>query len=327
MQTQAAINHRASTRPVEVIESLARRPDQKPSMRQYARGFEDFFNNIPILKPNDHLLDIKTMQAGAIMKALAAEILNSRPPAIMATPPPGEFSRVILGVEEPNEGHEGSEILIAQWGKDFTSPVHGHAAGLLYEEILSGRILVHTYRYVSPGVVRPLRSEPVGVGTLVSRYSPPDLRGSRMSLVHNFTAIEPSVTMHFVPEHTRDGRDNGFQVEHFKEIDACSVSQINGDEGRQLQIGDVALVRSTNVKEYGDHYIVIVGPNVLKDHGLRPMDVAIQAGVPGSSVLDQFQPGPDGLILLKLSKEAKERFFEFHGITMAGERMVMFPEA
>lgn len=316
----------ASAHPREVIELLPRRPDQKPSMRQYAEGHEDYFNLLPVLRPHDPLLYLKTKESELIMKMLAVAIRENTPSLIKSLPA-GDFERVILALADPVGGHEGSEILLAHWGQGFSSPVHGHAPGLLHEEILSGRMLVHTYRHVATGVVRPLRSGVATVGTLVSKYSAPDPSGPRMGLVHNFTALEPSTSMHFVPEHTRDGRDNSFKVEYFDELDVTSVRQIDGEAGRLLQPGEVGLVRSTNVPEYGDHFIVITGPIILKPHGLRPMDVEVKAGPVASALLDQFKPLHDGLLLLKLDKAATKRFFEFHGITMAGERMVVFPQA
>jgi hypothetical protein len=260
-----------------------------------------------------------------IMKQLAKTLASSNSPLLHA-PPAGEFARVILAVAEPVGAREGSEILVAQWGEGFTSPVHGHAPGLLHEEIMTGKMLVHSYRHVRPGVVRPARTDVAGTGTLVSKYSPPDPRGDRMGLVHNFTAITPATSLHFVPEHARDGRDNRFHVEHFADFDLASMRQIDGNDGRLLQIGDVALVRSDNVPEYGDHFIVITGPPILKPHGLRPMEIAIQAGPVGSAVLDQFVPtGNTGLRLLKLNANTARRFYEFHAIALNG-RDVVFPE-
>jgi predicted metal-dependent enzyme (double-stranded beta helix superfamily) len=279
---------------------------------------------MPVLLPGDPLLSLKTEIASSIMKRLAALLVSDSSP-LLSAPPAGAFQRVILAVEDPTL-REGAEILVAKWGEGFTSPVHGHAAGLLHEEILAGQMLVHTYRHTSPGTVRPLRTDIASPGTLVSKYSPPDPRGDRMGLVHNFTAITPAISLHFVPEHTRDGRDNRFEVEHFTDLDRASVQQLDGNGGRLLQIGEVALVRSDNVREYGDHFIVVTGSPVLKPHGLRPQDVAILAGPEASALLDSFAPtGNTGLRLLKLNNETARKFREFHGITIA-ERVVVFPE-
>lgn len=294
-------------------------------MRQYFKGFEEYFNMMPVLDQHDKLLTIKTKSAGAIMKALAEDIEQNG--KLLTTPPDGQFARVILGVEEPHDGHEGSEILVAQWGRGFTSPVHGHGPGLLHEEVLKGKILVHTYRHMHSDIVRPVETSIVGPGTLVSRYNPPSKLGPRMGLVHNFVALEPSVSLHFVPEHTRDGRDNRFRVEHFEDFDSATLTQLDINAGIYLQIGDVALVRSTNVPDYGDHFIVITGGPILKPHGLRPADHAIQAGPLASTILDNYAPvGNTGLVLLKLDEATKSRFLDFHSIRFAGN-VPFFPKA
>lgn len=222
---------------------------------------------------------------------------------------------------------EGAEILVAHWGKGFTSPVHGHAPGLLHEDILSGKLYVHAYRWVGKDTVRPVRSDLYGPGLLVSKYTPPSEVGPRMGLIHNFTALEPSVSLHFVAEHTRDGRDNQFKVERFGDhigLDGTDFKQINSEEGRKLPVGAVCLVRSANVPDYGDHYIVITGPAMLKEHGLRPDDVAIHAP-DGTRILNCFKPCHMGLILLRMKPYIEKAFLSFHGIKLTGKQ-VLFPE-
>jgi hypothetical protein len=144
--------------------------------------------------------------------------------------------------------------------------------------------------------------------------------------VHNFTSIGYSGTLHYLPEHTRDGRDNGFSVEYYENafgINQHEVTQITAQQGLELKIGDVALVRSQNVPEYGDHYIVITGRPVLKQHGLRPMDVAIHTRhIDAAATLNKFEPIM-GLTLLKLNDVAARSFRSFHGIT-ATENSVTF---
>lgn len=347
----------SSITPVATIESLPRRPEQSPLMRQYQAGYEDFFNILPILDAADPLLELKVEISGSIMRSLAKRLKDNypwTPHPIWNDPMPGakEFHRVIIAVAEPQYEEideavhslmvspggrvlwagnrkliaEGPELLVAKWGEGFSSPVHGHAAGLLHEEILMGRIRVNTYRHANMDYVRPVRTDIVGPGTLVSAYSPPHPVGKRMGLVHNFEAIVPSVSLHYVAEHTRDGRDNMFQVEHFHTehpLSRADVTQITGEEGRRLQVGDVALVRSKNVPDYGDHYIVITGAPELKPHGLRPADVAI-AAPDTAQFLDWHPPLQMGLSLLKLSKDAAATFLWFHGIHVQG-KTVTFP--
>jgi hypothetical protein len=335
-------------------------------MRQYKHGYEGYFSMLPVLHPDDPNLDLKVHISGSVVKALALDLLQNAP-WVFDRLPENEFRRTIIAVEDPTRADntrevtgdayseyvlqswlrsrhgparssetlkEGSELLVAQWGPGFKSPVHGHASGLLHEEILYGKILVNQFRWVRDGVVRPVRSDIAGKGTLISSYAPPDERGIRMGLIHNFVAAEPSASVHYVAEHTRDGRDNSFLVEHFHEVfymDKNDVTQITGDEGRLLRPGDVAMVRSANVPEYGDHYIVITGPPVLKEHGLRPQDIAIAAtpkeDFPGNMMgwlLDNHEPQM-GVVLLKLQTKARSDFLEFHGIQVDGST-VIFPE-
>ena len=130
-----------------------------------------------------------------------------------------------------------------------------------------------------------------------------------------------------LPEHTRDGRDNGFTVENFADKTAVLVDdyeRITSQQGMHLQNGEVVLVRSSNVPEYGDHYIVVTGHPVMKEHGLRVQDEAIQASEFETKLLNKFEPIM-GLTLLKLNPDAQQMFHEFHGITMNG-REVIFPQ-
>lgn len=64
------------------------------------------------------------------------------------------FARVILAVEEPTERdgvlHSGTEVVLALWGEGFESPVHGHAAGYIHEDLLAGAFDVRLYEPFGP---------------------------------------------------------------------------------------------------------------------------------------------------------------------------------
>ncbi len=218
---------------------------------------------------------------------------------------------------------EGGEVVVAHWGAGFQSPVHGHAPGFLHEEVLLGKVLVNSFRRVHGSTARPTRSDLHGPGQIISSFVPPTGDHKRLSTIHNFVAHTAAATLHYLPEHTRDGRDNMFFVERFG-LGELEVDQITSDAGIRMQPGDVALVRSANVPDYGDHYIVITGPVIMKDHGLRPQDVAI-AAPEQKALLDQFTP-QRGLTLLKLSPVTAKRFLDFHGIVKVGAA-IAFPEA
>lgn len=316
----------ASNNPLDDIERVSYE-GQPIERRMYKQGYEQFFENLPVLKDGDPLLAEKISVSKTIMTFLA-KALRQDLWAPTLRPLEGGFNRTILGMESPSikdDGiiKEGSEIVLARWGNGHTSPVHGHATGYLHEELLFGKVRVNTYRIVDhqKRIVRPLRTdiydEP---GTIASMYTN-NTGAVRSALVHNFTSIGYSGTLHYLPEHTRDGRDNGYAVQYFENsfaIGNSHLTQLNAQQGlEQLHIGDVALVRSENVPDYGDHFIVITGRPVLKEHGLRPQDFAIHAKY-GSLILDNYDPIM-GLTLLKLDEEATEAFHKFHGISATKE--------
>lgn len=334
--------HKPSDDPVRLIDSLPRHPNQPYELRRYQSGWEQFFGELPVLKAGDPLLDLHTATASAVLTELAKQLVEQQDradnPLRFGPVAPGKFERAILGVEAPvyapnapsyGNGEllrEGAEVLVAFWGEGFTSPVHGHADGLLHEQVLTGLMRVNQYRIVAEGRVRPVRTDIHGPGLIVSKFSPPDERGKRVGVPHNFTAVEATATLHYVPEHTRDGRDNRLLVEEFPLQREDVIETTVSDVIAKNRIGEVYLVRSETVKEYGDHYIVITGGNVVKSYGLRPQEVAIHvSGVGAGWLLNEYKPTL-GVVVLKLNEEATARFLEFHAITVEGNN-VKFPEA
>lgn len=326
---------KATPTPIEDINQIAYE-GQLPEYRMYKQGYEDFFNLLPVLSDNDPQLQLKLQHVGITMQALA-KTLAADPWTNTQQSLDGGFNRTILALEEPTvrpDGtlKEGQEIVLARWGNGKTSPVHGHGDGLLYEQLIFGKMRVNTYRIVDAvkRIARPIETKIYFDYQNIANDYTKQQAYKRSALVHNFTSIGNSVSLHFVPEHTRDGRDNTFGVEYFEReywdrILPDSLKQLKAQEGiEQLRIGDVALVRSENVPDYGDHYIVITGNPVMKEHGLRPQDVAIHAPY-AARILNQFDPIM-GLILLKLDDAAKKAFYEFHGITVENGEII-FPTA
>lgn len=320
----------ASTNPVADIESISP-PGQSPLRRQYKPGYERHFNALPRLDAKSPLFDAELAYSRTVMGGLAAKLREGGTDEAWLTdglPGDGGFDRFILAIEPPQHTDgglkEGAEVLVARWGNGHASPVHGHASGYLHEELLTGRMRVNTYRIVDRvnRVVRPLQTVIAEPGNIASEFSEPS-ETERDTLVHNFVSIGTSTSLHFLPEHTREGRDNRFSVEHFEgTFDlAGHLTQLTPQEGiTQLRIGDVALVRSTNVADYGDHYIVVTGAPVLKAHGLRPQERSIIAGPEESALLDGYKPVM-GATILKLSPEARAAFHEFHAIRVDGNEV------
>lgn len=311
-------------------------PGQKPQFKQVVEGFENFMDFLPCISPEDENPAEKIKVTQEMMAAMSATIKNETWP-FQNQPEATKFDRTIIAMESPDKTTdpftEGVEVVIARWGDGHTSPVHGHAPGYMHEEIISGKMRVNTYRIVSEELrtARPLKTEIIKDGVFVSGYvKPTDVnKDFRNVLVHNFTSIGNSVSMHYLPEHTRDGRDNRFEVEHFAEfhsLNVTNVERIDSRQGMYLQKGDVVLVRSTNVPEYGDHYIVVTGPPVQKEHGFRIQDEAIIASKSATELLDKYEL-QTGLTLLKLKEPMKQAFHAFHNITFDELGNVLFPAA
>lgn len=324
---------KASRHPDSDIDSVSY-AGQAPNLRKHISGFEWYMDNLPVLTPDDSLLEKKNAFTRDVLEDLARN-LKLEPWVDQKEMEPNTFERTIIAIEAPQVTptglREGAEIIVAQWGEGFASHVHGHATGYMHEAILKGKVRVNTYRIVdeNSSTVRPVRTDIVEVGTFVSQYAVPDPTAThkRKTLIHNFVALETTSSLHFLPEHTRDARDNHFEAEFFEDVHSLTfkdVFPLTRQEAQYLKNGTVVLVRSANVPEYGDHYIVVTGPPVLKAHGLRVQDIAIQA--PHATILDHYEEGYAGLILLQLKPEAQKRFFEFHGIEMK-DNEVIFPNA
>lgn len=323
---------KASTNPLDDINSVSYE-GQPIENRMYKSGYENFFETMPKLDDNDETLLLKIEQSKTAMYSLANALKFDKWTRSLQ-PLQGGFNRTILALEAPEirqDGtiKEGQEIILARWGDGKTSPIHGHGDGLLYEQLIAGTMRVNTYRITDHvnRIVRPIETKIYnGFTNIASSYTRKQ-QYERSALVHNFTSIGYSQSLHFVPEHTRDGRDNKFEVEYFDlsnytQYPHRHLTQLNAQQGlEQLHPGDVALVRSENVPQYGDHFIVITGLPILKEHGLRPQDIAIHA--PNAArLLNAFTPIM-GLTLLKLDAESAKAFHAFHGITMQGYQVIL----
>jgi hypothetical protein len=312
-----------STHPQQDLDMLAH-PQQSPQYRQFRAGYEHYLSVLPDLKePSKYDLYSATI----LLQDLTARLTEE---SWIREGDPGDdgFSRTIIALEEEAK----SELVVAKWGHGRTSPVHGHALGLIYEALLFGKLKVNTYRMTHPtsSYVRLVETRIISKpGEFAREYNPPngEYYFQRPALIHNFQSIGFSASLHYLSEHVRDGRDNGFIVENFEDywtITKTDVTRITSKQAMYLPKGEVVLVRSTNVPEYGDHYIVITGAPTIKEHGLRPQDVAIDAPR-GHYLLNQYEEEM-GLTLLKLNPDAKRQFHEFHGITMQNHE-VIFPSS
>lgn len=338
MQNKDLLLH-ASEDPISAINAVTYN-GQLPKMRQYKTGFEDWMNIMPRLYDEDPMLQSKVNLTYRAMQELA-ENLRGQDWISENRPLNGEFDRVIIAIEGalPEESvfvdergqrsKEGTELLVARWGDGFSSPVHGHAPGYLHEEILTGKVIVNTYKAICEDctIARLISSQIVEKGTFLSAYHKenPRLLVKRPFVVHNFKSIGYSTTLHYVPEHTRDGRDNKFSVEYFEVaygLQSHHLTRKTATEAFYSKIGTVYLVRSSNVPELGDHFIVITGVPVVKPHGTRPQDVALVAPY-AKKLLNEYED--DGLVLLQLNEDATKAFLKFHSIKIEDGK-VIFPQ-
>lgn len=329
-------------------------PGQPENHRQYHRGFEYWLESLPVLHPGDPLFKEKFAYSVTVLKNLG-ECLRTHG-EWFPRPNTNGFERSIIGIEastidEVRGLRAGIELIVAHWGKGFTSPIHGHTAGLHYEDLIKGKFLAHEYRQVDPHsqTVRLIRSELVASpGAFVTKYEelPTSNRFARPLMIHNFTALEASHSLHFLGEHSLDGMGNEFYPEYFEDVAGLEhndLTPLSPSTAIYLPIGSVVLVRSANVPDYGDHYIVITGRATLKPHGLRPEEEVIHAPH-AASLLDFYTDRGtykkavyastdvwvgrrnSGVILLQLSPSKEREFLAFHDITKDGDT-VTFPKA
>lgn len=357
METMSTF-YKGSLHPEASIQMVAY-PGQPESHRHYHRGFEYWLESLPLLNTLDPLFQEKLSYSYRVLQNLG-ECLRTHGewfPNVAAN----GFERSIIGIEAPTVDdvrglRAGIELIVAHWGKGFTSPIHGHTAGLHYEDLIEGKFLTHEYRQVDPHsqTVRLIRSELIDKpGAFVTKYEtlPSGNSFNRPLMIHNFTALEPSDSLHFLGEHSLDGMGNEFYPEYFEDVAGLTLADLTPltpQTAIYLPIGSVVLVRSANVPDYGDHYIVITGRPTLKPHGLRPEDEVIHAPhaakildvysfpaahhktVSASADIWEAAALPDyagrDVILLQLSPSKEREFLQFHGIAKDGDT-VTFPKS
>lgn len=208
-----------SRRPEELLELMAT-PEQPARSRLYRPGFDHFMRLLPKVDAKSENPAEEVELTRRVMEVIANEVLRNIDTLDLPLIPDNEFGRVILAIEEPQQSDTelipGTEVVLALWGKGFQSPVHGHAPGYIHEALLKGAFDVHLYeqtgdpmdRLVVPSrtIVQDRRE------TFYSMFVQDIGQVTRSALIHNFTARERSWSLHYLPEHVRDGRNNRFTV-------------------------------------------------------------------------------------------------------------------
>lgn len=103
------------------------------------------------------------------------------------------------------------------------------------------------------------------------------------------------------------------------------VTRLRSVDFMTLEIGSVVLVRSQNVKDLGDHFVVITGGLIRKKHGLRPKTLTISDGLQ-KDFIDQYDVDEERVILLLLNHHATRQFMFNMGIAVIS-REVVYPKA
>lgn len=89
------------------------------------------------------------------------------------------------------------------------------------------------------------------------------------------------------------------------------VKRIESKDVLYLRKGEVVLVRSLNVPEYGDHYIIVTGAPKMKPTGLRPVVTIVKS--PFNELLDEYDPH-NGTVLLQLLPQSRDYFLKFYNL-------------
>ncbi|MCO6429501.1 MAG: hypothetical protein J5J00_01480 [Deltaproteobacteria bacterium] len=328
--------------PRATLEKLAM-PHQPPIKRMFRDGFMDLMEKMPRIDASQADQTLQVELTRKVLEEMRERVLSKFDELNIPNIPNGEFGRIILAVEEPKqlpngELVPGTEIVLALWGKGFSSPVHGHAPGYIHEDLIKGAFDVHLYKpsgeQGSREAVYQRTIAQRTPGIFYSEYIQDIGQEMRSALVHNFMAVEQTVSMHYLPEHVRDSSKNGFKVVNTPDsgkppsyihtlpyrpgfnIGDDDVRRVSGEEVLKThQVGDVYLARSQNVAYLGDHYVVITGGLIQKPHGVRPQDVVLQVPRGVATPLDAFENIlKDPVVLMKLSDKARHSFYEHHEI-------------
>lgn len=297
---------------------------QPEKMRQYKHGYEDLFEFMPVLDKallettapeviDDFVKVVRQRMSYAGSKLARQGWIHENMPA--------DFERWYVAVEavtHKNNMKGGVEIVVAKWAKGISTPIHGHSAGFMHEQVLSGSMRVDIFRIIRPGVARLVRSHIVRAGEVITSVvmkAIPGHEDEKIYWVHRLTALEDTVTMNYLTEHPVDGRGNTFIAQGFDEVYKMKPTDVSplpaGTKVSKEDVnpGDVILTRTP----FGDCYSVTTQTKSFRAFHTEP-----------NSLLDGLDT-VDGFSNLKLSDTAAGWFRTFHGITLT-DTDVMFDE-
>lgn len=293
--------------PLAAIEAAAYK-GQPEKNKKYRPGFETYLDHMPGLCPCGTVNDLKVTYSIGVMDQLAARIMGED--WVTNQLADNEFERTILAIapqyERKGKLHSGQEIIVAEWGKGYTSPIHGHNGGLLYERILNGTMVITTYRIVDKEnrIVRIQESKLYNADNpvILEKYFIPLQVEDQSIHVHSLRAATPAKSLHFIAEHSADGMGNAFTLEEFV---AYGMDDFMPVKMSQVKKGDVLLIRSNTSPEFADHFAYVTGDKL--EHNV------LEAGHHATTVLDYYNVGEEKLYL-RMNEEVRDTFVEFHAL-------------
>lgn len=322
----------ALSNPLEIISLYKAFTNQ--SLR-YESGYEHYFNSLPVLNTVEDITSENIFTIQTVLSYLSTKLKDSDWLLGGIFPKQNEFDEIIIAIENNKtstvDRQGNKELVITRHGDQFTSPIYGYKnKGYYHEELLSGAMKVNTYQLIDfdKKIIRPLCTEIVkGSKTFISDYLVPAENVNYMAscIIQNFKSIGESTCLHFLPEVVED---YSYTLEQFGKVYPLKqkeVSRYFGKELLTLDIGDVVLVRSADLAEYDDHFIVITEKSKMipSYNSIRPEGRAILASQQDSNLLDNYVLRK-GITILKLNNENANIFLSFHNIEVKEDK-VIFP--
>lgn len=305
---------KASQNPVEDLERLAY-SKQPAKFRMYVPGYESLFEKLPVIELGPDL-NQEIQRSEQVMQQVSNKLRKDGwHIPVQSKLEDGEFQRTIIGMEAPTKEGDtlrgGSEIAIGHWGAGTATPIHGHSAGYMYEEILKGLLRIKLFRLVDEEkqIVRPVEMLLKGPGVTISKLTGTLGSKKRDNWIHILESVVPTLSLHYFAGHTTDGRDSKFVVENFSYLSQKTVERISPVEAISLQPGEVIIFRSAYDSNWGDSFMV---SSKLKEDGeahYRMIPISDLA----STLLDQFDLENNATVL-QLRPETRDAFLSFHGI-------------
>jgi len=175
----------------------------------YKSGFEFYMNYIPIIHGKDDPKKAEKLEYIADIISDLAERLMQESWILENWPSPEKMlNRVVLGIDEVT----GGELIMVRWNA-IETPIHGHQYGQMIDYLVKGMAEEIEYQIIDEKLrtVEQIGSaEFKSMQVLSNDFHAADTVVSRGALIHKFIPLKKCITLHYIPEHPRDGRGNLF---------------------------------------------------------------------------------------------------------------------